>query len=483
MIKKRMVRMKLLRFLLLAAGVSVMCLNAPSVRGGIVFTTLVSFTGTNGACPGASPYAGLTVGPDGNFYGTAPDGGANSNGTIFEISADGSFFTNICNFSVETNGANPLGALIPGADGNFYGTTCNGGVSNWGTIFQISTNGTYTSLGLLGGTNGAHPDAALIQGTDGSLYGATKYGGPYAKTTSGGTGYGVIFHLTTNGTLLTPVVFDSTNGANPAALVWGYDGNFYGTTAWGGSIGMLPLGFGTIFRLSPDGTFTNLYKFTGGYDGGFPYASLVEGNDGNFYGTTYNGGTNQLGTVFSIAPGGQFDALYSFMSSDVGGYPYASLVQGSDGNFYGTTYIGGANQLGTIFEIGADGNLTPLISFSGTAGPAPGANPQGALVQGPDGNFYGTTSSGGANGLGTIFRLSVPMPAVFKAITLTNGAATLTWSAVAGQTYQVQYSDDLTQPDWSYLTKPSAATNGVMSTADLYAADSPQRFYRVVLFP
>jgi uncharacterized repeat protein (TIGR03803 family) len=475
--------MKFFKNLPLVMTFMVMCLTVSSVRGGIMLTTLVSFTGTNGAYPGANPYAGLVLAPDGNFYGAAPNGGANGNGTIFEISADGSFFTNIYNFSGGTNGANPIGALISGADGNFYGTTYNGGVSNWGTIFQISTNGTYTGLGLLGGANGAHPDVALIQGTDGSLYGATKYGGPYPKTTSGGTGYGVIFRITTNGTLSTPVVFDSTNGANAAALVRGNDGNFYGTTAWGGSISQLPLGYGTIFQLNPDGTFDKLYKFTGGNDGGFPYASLVEGNDGNFYGTTYNGGTNQLGTVFSITPGGQFKALYSFMSSNVGGYPYGGLVQGSDGNLYGTTYIGGGNQFGTIFEITTDGNLTRLISFSGTSGPSLGANPLGALVQGTDGNFYGTTSLGGANGLGTIFRLSVPMPAVFKAITLTNGTATLTWSAVVGQTYQVQYSTNLTQTNWNSLGKPGAASNGTMTTTDSGAASSPQRFYRVILFP
>lgn len=480
--------MKLFRFLLLAVGVSVTCLIVPDAWGGIIFTNLVSFTGTNGAYPGANPSAGLVLGADGNFYGTAPNGGANSNGTIFEVSADGSFFTNIYNFSGGTNGANPVGALILGADGNFYGTTYNGGVSNWGTIFQISTNGTYTVLGLFGGTNGAHPDTALIQRPDGSLWGATKYGGPYPKTTFGGTGYGVIFQITTNGTLLTPVVFDSTNGANSAALALGHDGNFYGTTEWGGFISQLPLGFGTIFRFNPDdpdGTFSNLWKFSSGNDGGFPVASLVQGNDGNFYGTTSSGGSRQLGTVFSITPRSEFKSLCSFTSSSVGSYPEGALVLGSDGNLYGTTYLGGDNpnnQFGTIFEITANGNFTPcLIKFTGTSGSSPGANPLAPLVQGPDGNFYGTTSQGGANGLGTIFRLSVPMPAVL-AITLTNGAATLTWSAVVGQIYQLQYSDDLTRTNWSFLTKPSVATNGVMTATDFDdIASFAQRFYRVVL--
>ena len=481
--KKSMDSLKLFRFLLLAAGISVMGLVVPEVRGGVVFTNLISFTGNSGAYPGANPYAGLVLGPDGNFYGVAPNGGTNGNGIIFEISADGGFFTNIYSFSGGTNGANPVGALILGADGNFYGTTYNGGVSNWGTIFQFSTNGTLATLGMLGGTNGAHPDTALIQAPDGSLYGATKYGGPYNKTTSGGTGYGVIFQLTTNGSLLTPVIFDSTNGANAAALVPGHDGNFYGTTEWGGSIGQVSLGFGTIFRLNPDGTFTNLYKFSGNNDGGFPVAGLVQGNDGNFYGTTSVGGTRQIGTVFVLGPGGQFQASYSFPSSSVGGYPYSSLVQGMDGNLYGTTAIGGANQLGAIFQITTSGNLTSLISFTGTSGSSPGANPQGPLVQGPDGNFYGVTPSGGANGLGTIFRLSVPMPAVFKTITLTNGTAVLTWNAVAGQTYQVQYANDLTPINWTNLTKLGPVPNGTMTTIDLDAAGSPQRFYRVVLYP
>ena len=462
--------------------VMAMCLAVSSVRGGVVFTTLLSFTGTNGPYPGAHPAAGLVLGADGNFYGAAPNGGANSNGTIFEASADGSFFTNLYNFSGGTNGANPTGALISGRDGSFYGTTYNGGVSNWGTIFQLSTDGTYTVLGLLGGTNGAHPDTALVQGPDGSLYGTTKYGGPYSKTTFGGTGYGVIFRLTTNGTLSTPVVFDSTNGANAAALALGQDGNFYGTTEWGGSFSLIPLGFGTIFRLSPDGMFTNLYIFSSGDDGGFPVAGLVQGNDVNFYGSTEDGGTSQLGTIFSITPGGQFNSLCSFPESSVGGYPDAALVQGGDGNFYGTTYIGGDNQFGTIFEVTTNGILTRLVSFTGSSDPAPGANPLAPLVQGPDGNFYGTTSQGGANGLGTIFRLSVPMPAVIQTITLNNNTITLTWSAVAGQTYQVQYSDELTGTDWLFLTKPQVATGSVMSATDYDdVAFFKQRFYRVVL--
>jgi len=475
--------MKSFKVIPLLITVITMYLTVPSASSEVIFTTLVSFTGTNGPYPGANPSAALVPGEDGNLYGTALNGGgANSNGTIFEVSADGSVFTNLYSFGEGNNGANPLGALIFGSDGNLYGTTYNGGVSNSGTVFQFSTNGTYTVLGLLGGTNGAHPDTALVTGPNGSLYGATRYGGPYPKTTFGGTGYGVVFQITTNGTLLTPVVFDVTNGANSAAMVPDPDGNFYGTTEWGGTLSLLPYGFGTIYRFNPDGTFTNLYKFSSGDDGGFPVAALVRGNDGNFYGTTENGGTNQLGTVFSITPAGQFKSLYSFMSSSAGAYPDGALVQASDGNLYGTTYIGGDNQFGTIFEITTNGNLTRLVSFTGTGGPSPGANPQSGLVQGPDGNFYGTTSLGGANGLGTIFRLSVPLPPVIEAITLTNDTIVLTWSAVAGQTYQVLYSDDLTSTNWLFVTKPTVATSGIMTATDYDdVAAFTQRYYRVVL--
>jgi uncharacterized repeat protein (TIGR03803 family) len=150
---------------------------------------------------------------------------------------------------------------------------------------------------------------------------------------------------------------------------------------------------------------------------------------------------------------------------------------GLDGNFYGTTY--GAYGYGTVFQLTPGGAFTNLVAFSY----ANGAHPDGVLLQGPDGNFYGTTSQGGANGWGTIFRLSIPMPAMFKAITWTGGAVTLTWNAVAGQTYQVQYTTSLAQASWNSLGKPFIASNGAMTTTDFNAAGSPQRYYRVVLFP
>ncbi len=460
---------------------SVMWWVVPDAWGGVAFTTLVSFTGTNGAYPGANPYAGLALGSDGNFYGTTSSGGTNNHGTIFQLTPGGAF-TSLLSFN-GANGATPYAALVQGANGNFYGTTFAGGVSNWGTIFQITTNGAFTNLFSFTGTNnpylGANPGAALVQAGDGSFYGTADYGGAYTNAAQGGYGYGAIFKIAGDGTVTGPAFFGDTNGAHPSGgLVLGKDGNFYGTTTWGGrGISSIFPGYGTVFKMTPDGTLTNIYLFTGFSDGGFIYAGLVQGSDGYLYGGAFNGGAQGYGTLFKVSTNGAFVLLHTFTIFESGS-PYGGLTMGGDGNFYGTTY-GAYVGYGTIFKLTPGGAFTNLVSFSS----ANGAHPDGVLVQGPDGNFYGTTSQGGANGWGTIFRLSVPMPAVFKAITLTDGAATLTWSAVAGQAYQLQYSTNLAQANWNSFSKPIVAFSGTMTKTDYDAANSPQRYYRVVLFP
>ena len=197
-------------------------------------------------------------------------------------------------------------------------------------------------------------------------------------------------------------LYSFTGGADGglpgAGLVQGSDSNFYGTTSGGGTSGN-----GTVFRISPSGSLTNLWEFTGGSDGASPYAGLVQGSDGNFYGTTYGGGANGNGTVFRITPSGTLTTLWSFTGGSDGAYPYAGLVQGSDGNFYGTTSAGGTNNAGTVFQINSAGGLTTLYSFSGGAD---GESPWAGLIQGSDGSFYSTTYEGGSYGYGTVFKLS-----------------------------------------------------------------------------
>ncbi|MGO9611202.1 MAG: choice-of-anchor tandem repeat GloVer-containing protein, partial [Verrucomicrobiia bacterium] len=187
-------------------------------------------------------------------------------------------------------------------------------------------------------------------------------------------------------TILHSFVGPAADGATPwAGLVQGSDSNFYGTT-------VLP---GTVFRISPGGSETILYSFKGfPTDGQWPYAGLVQGSDGNFYGTTASGGTNDEGTVFRISPSGNETNLYSFGSlANDGSFPVAGLVQGSDGNFYGTTKYGGLNGWGTVFRISASGSYTNLYSFGSHAND--GEFPEAGLVQGSDGNFYGTAWEGG----------------------------------------------------------------------------------------
>jgi uncharacterized repeat protein (TIGR03803 family) len=446
----------------------------------VVFTNLHTFTGTN---DGANPYAGLVRGSDRNLYGTTSSGGRYNLGTVFKIGGDGAL-TRLYSFD-GTNGAAPYAALVQGGDGSLYGTTYAGGASNLGAIFQFTTNGTLTTLFSFTGTNNAHqganPSAALVEAADGSFIGTADYGGltnaSYDGQRFSGKGYGTVYQLNTNGSVSAQAVFRNTNGAYPfGGLVRGQDGSFYGTTTWGGKgiTANFP-GYGTVFKLTPDGTFTNIYSFTGANDGGFVYAGLVQGRDGYLYGAAFSGGS-AYGTLFKVSTNGTYLPLHTFSHLDSGS-PYGGLVEGSDGQFYGTTY-GVFAGLGSIFSVTPSGAFTNLFFF----GSAYGSHPVGALVQGSNGNFYGTTSEGGAQGLGTVFQISVPLPPVIQAPTLTNGTVTLTWSAVAGQTYQAQYSDELTPSNWSFLTKPSVATSGVMTATDFNGiTSSAHRFYRVVL--
>ena len=460
--------------------ITFLVMGLSSVRGDIVFTTLFSFTGTGGSYPGGAPFCGLTPGSDGNLYGTTTSGGSNNLGTLFKVTTGGAF-TSLLSFN-GTNGSAPYAALALGKDNNFYGTTFRGGPSNWGTVFEYTAGGTFTNLFSFTGTNnayqGANPASPLVPAADGSFYGTANFGG-LTNAAYQGSGYGSVFQLTASGSLVAPALFANTNGAHPSGgMILGQDGNFYGTTTWGGLgiNGTTFPGYGTVFKMTPDGTFTNIYKFTGGADGGFIYAGLVQGRDGYLYGSAFSGGAEGYGTVFKVSTNGSFVLLHSFISYDSGS-PYGGMTQGSDGNFYGTTY-GAYVPYGSIFRVTPDGAFTNLFFFHGTDGD----HPDGVLVQGPDGNFYGTTSTGGGSGLGTVFQLSVPLAPEITALTQTNGTVTVTWSSVAGQSYQLQYIDDLKQPAWSFVTKSTTASGGTMNAIDSdYPAASGQRFYRVAL--
>jgi len=341
---------------------------------------------------GKNPQSSLVQGNDGNFYGTTNDGGTRGAGTIFSTTPAG-VLTTLVSFN-NTNGQAPYAGLTLGIDGNFYGTTYSGGSANDGTVFKMTTAGDLTPLASFTGVslNGQNPTTALVQGTDGNFYGTTLSGGANND--------GTVFRMTPAGTLTNLLSFTGANGASPyAGLVQANDGNFYGTTLSGGANND-----GTVFRMTPAGTLTNLVSFTGA-NGASPYGGLVEGTDSNFYGTTLSGGADNDGTVFRMTPAGALSTLVSFTGAN-GKNPNAGLVQGSDGNFYGTTGGSTVGNDGTVFMMTPAGVLTTLVLFDG----ANGENPYANLVQGTDGNFYGTTYDGGIWGGGTIFQLIRPLP-------------------------------------------------------------------------
>jgi uncharacterized repeat protein (TIGR03803 family) len=397
---------------------------------GFDFSTVWEFSGGDGGFP----LDGVIQGSDGNFYGTTSQGGANGGGTVFRISPSGAL-TTLHNFA-GSDGRRPGAGLVQGADGNFYGTTSDGGANGFGTVYRIDNAGSFTVVHSFVGCE--ESATRLVQATDGYLYWSGS---------RNGCSHGAVFRIDTAGTVTTLYNFstswDGPDGFYPSQIIQGNDGAFYGTSQGG------VLGGGTIFRIDGSGSLTVLHNFRtdepapssglaqgsdgsfygvtkGGFsvfrldgagafttlhvfndsEGKFLFSGVIVGGDGSLYGSASRGGPNLIGTVFQIDRFGAFSTVHSFANAE-GYYSYAGLVRGSDGRFYGTTMEGGPDDKGAFFRVDTSGLFSTLYTFN------PGESdaywydlvPDGALVEGGDSSFYGTTAGGGNDGRGTVYRV------------------------------------------------------------------------------
>jgi uncharacterized repeat protein (TIGR03803 family) len=442
---------------------SVWLLGATANAQFTVETLLHSFQA--GFNDGASPYSSVIRGTDGRLYGTTWGGGANAAGTVFMLDPTGGGYTILHQFTNSTDGSTPFSRLVQGTDGFLYGTTYYGGTADAGTIFKLNTNGAGYSV-LYSFTNhpdGANPRGGLIQGKDGGFYGTT-YGG-------GGSNLGTVFRINGDGSGYS--VLYSFRGFPDAetpfaALIQGLDGALYGTTFAGGTNVI-----GTVFTLRTNGSsYAILHHFGQPHDGFSYEAELLQGSDGALYGTTVSGGSNGFGTVFKLnTDGSGYTTLHHFTNSPDGANSYAGLVQGLDGALYGTTDWGGSTNAGTLFRLNPDGgNYSVIHHFSAVA--PDGSHPFAALTGG-NGLFYGTTLQGGGTfAFGTVFRLAL-VPGLHLGWNAQGAAISLT--GVPGQACLLLGSTNFT--DWEVLTSLTL-TNGAAYFSESGAKNLPARFYR-----
>lgn len=366
--------------------------------------------------PGSTPAPGTVTpaqGRNGRLYGTTTGIGRNvTNGTVFSLSPVGKGGT-IYTFN-GTDGSHPQSGLTLATDGNFYGGATSGGAANFGVLFRINAGGSYSALyQFSGGSDGANPLAPPIQASDGNLYGATD-----GDTVTAGAFYKLVPSSSTFATILTLNPDGSQGSIVSPPLMQASDGSLYATAETGGANGC-----GTILNLSTSGKLIRLYSFLCGASGNFPAASLVEASDGTLYGTTVAGGNvtngecaNGCGIVFKMSQG-LLTVMHSFSGYPTdGAFPSGGLTLGTDGNLYGATGKGGANDFGTLYQITTGGQYKVLYSFVDKIGSGPNAT----LLQHTNGSFYGVAESGGQYDAGAVYSLNMGL-APFIALVRSTG--------------------------------------------------------------
>jgi uncharacterized repeat protein (TIGR03803 family) len=373
------------------------------ITPGGALTVLYSFNLGNSGPYG--PFSGLTLGTDGNYYGTTAGGGASEAGTVFKTTPSGTV-TILHTFDV-SDGEEPYAPPIEGTDGNFYGTAVAGGPVSAGTIYKITPSGTFTLLHSFDNSHGSYPAAPLVQGTDGNFYGTAAFGGSPSS-------YGVVYKITASGQFTVLYNFDQTNGEEPIGpLIQGSDGNFYGTTFTGGPGG--DLGAGVVFKITAAGAFTVLHYFNLNADGGQPAAGLVQATDGNLYGTAMQGGANGQGTIFSTSPHSPYTYKLLYTFNDGGFYPETTFLQHTNGILYGDTYAGGNVQgcdCGVFYSLNI--GASPFVSLVSTSGRV------GKTIEILGQGFRGTTGVS-FNGTAATFRV---ISGTYLTATVPSGATT-----------------------------------------------------------
>lgn len=352
---------------------------------------------------GASPLAGLVKTKSGQLFGTAAEGGKVANcvtgcGTIYRLTP-AMKITPVVKLSGagRSPGHFPAGGLLEAADGWLYGTTAysveqSGCPDGCGTVYRTDAKGNVTTVARLTREVGANSYSELVQLADGTFYGTAMRGGTSTNCIGGEYGCGTVFSVAADGKVKALVQFDGANGAYPSGPLVVKNGNLFGTTSYGGTDNA-----GTVFRVTPEGKFKTLVSFDDAEHGRGPSGGLVVGADGNFYGTTVLGGEFDHGTVFRLTPGGVLTTLVSFRGQPDGGRPAGPLTLGWDGNFYGATTEGGDMDRGTLFRVTPQGSLTTLITMDDMS-----PFPKGRLLQDEPGVFYGV-----ADTFGVIYRLTV----------------------------------------------------------------------------
>lgn len=354
------------------------------------YSVLYDFGNRSGEPANPNFSGAIAQGRDGNMYTTSSNGGANNLGAVFEISPAGQLRVrySFCSQANCADGSNPTGLTL-GTDGNFYGATLFGGtcsrIGGCGTVFQVTPTGTLAVLyNFTSGNDGSFPVAPPIRGMDGTFYGTASLKGASSNC-------GTVYRITPTGVFTLLHQFDGIDGCQPNATLVRVGGNFFGTTFNGGTTYGASLGDGVVFQITPGGSVTVLYNFDGTH-GIEPRSPLVQGSDGDFYGTTISNSTGNS-EVFKMTPPGT--VLYTLNGTTDGAYVNAGLVQATDGNFYGVASEGGnsacTHGCGTLFQITPAGSYSVLYSFDGISGFAPEVTP----FQHTNGVLYGDTYYGG----------------------------------------------------------------------------------------